>query len=308
MMASSGNSDEVQTSTSAGSTEYEQVVQKIRKRRKTVDVSEALKFILCPDDGSLSGNESEFTDDETELEEAILQCESDEEIVMTVQQMTDVEIENPSDDDDEISLSNLINNRSSDPGPMKSNYKWRRVEFQTSNETDWKEILSLDELWYEQSPSYFFSLIFTNDLIRHINKQTSISAMQKDGKELKVTENEMKSFLRVLLYTGIIKLPSYRHYWKTSLRIETIASAISRDRFDEIKRYLHFNDNNSQKPNNHPQHEKLHKVRPVLNAIQTNCKKTPPEEHECVDEQIIPTKARIAMKQYNPKKTLQMGL
>ena len=61
MMASSANSDEVQPSTSAGSTEYKQIVQKIRKRRKTV---EALKFILCPDDGSLSGNESEFTDDE----------------------------------------------------------------------------------------------------------------------------------------------------------------------------------------------------------------------------------------------------
>ena len=61
MMASSANSDQLQPSTSAGSTEYEQVIQKIRKRRKTIDVSEALKFILCPDDGSLSGNESEFS-------------------------------------------------------------------------------------------------------------------------------------------------------------------------------------------------------------------------------------------------------
>ena len=74
----------------------------------------------------------------TELEEAILQCESDEEVVKTVQQMTDVEIENPSDDDNDISLSNLINDSSSDPGSMKSNYKWHRVKFQTSNETDWK--------------------------------------------------------------------------------------------------------------------------------------------------------------------------
>ena len=145
MLASSANSDKVQHSTSAGSTEYEQIIQKIRKRRKTIDVSEALKFILCPDDGSLSVTKSEFTDEETELKEAILQCENGEEVVMTVQQMTDVEIENPSDDDDDIPLSNLINDRSSDPGPMKSNYKWRRVEFQTSNETDWKEILSVDE-------------------------------------------------------------------------------------------------------------------------------------------------------------------
>ena len=59
--------------------------------------------------------------------------------------------------------------------------------------------------------------------------------MQKDGKELKGTENEMKSFLVVVLCTGTIKLPSYRHYWKMSLRIEPIAGAISRDCFDKIK-------------------------------------------------------------------------
>ena len=69
--------------------------------------------------------------------------------------MTDFEIRNPSDNDD-IPLSSLINDRSSDSGLMKSNYKWGRVEFQTSNETDWKDSLSLDESWYEQPPSYFF--------------------------------------------------------------------------------------------------------------------------------------------------------
>ena len=91
-----------------------------------------MKFILCPNDGILSGNESEFTDKKTELEEAILQCESEEEIIKTIHQMTVVEIENPSDDDDnddDIPLSSLINDRSSDPGFMKSNYKWRRNKF-----------------------------------------------------------------------------------------------------------------------------------------------------------------------------------
>ena len=48
-MASSSNSDEVQSSISAGSTVYEQVIQKIRKC--SVDVLETLKFILCPDHG-----------------------------------------------------------------------------------------------------------------------------------------------------------------------------------------------------------------------------------------------------------------
>ena len=105
---------------------------------------------------------------------------------------------------------------------MKSNYKWRRGKFQTSNETDWKDILSVDESWYKQPPSYFFSLIFDNDIIRHITEQTSIYAMHKNEKELKGTENEMKSFLGVLLCTGIIKLSSYRNYWKTHSRLNLL--------------------------------------------------------------------------------------
>ena len=133
----------------------------------------------------------------------------------------------------------------------------------------WKDILSVDESWYKQPPSSFFSLIFDDVFIRHITEQTSIYAMQKDEKELKDTENEIKSFLGVLLCNSIIKLPSYRHYCKTSHRIELIVSAISRGRFDEMKQYLHFNDNNFQKPNDHPQHDKLHEIRPVLDVIRT---------------------------------------
>ena len=64
----------------------------------------------------------------------------------------------------------------------------------------------------------------------------------------------MKSFLEVLLCRSVIKLPSYRLYWKTSLVIEPITSAISCDHFHQIKQYLHFNNSNSQKANDHPQH------------------------------------------------------
>ena len=103
-----------------------------------------------------------------------MQCESEEEVIKTVQQITDVEIENPSDDDDDIPLISLINDRSSNPGPIKSYYNWYRVQFQTSNGTDWKDIFLVDESWYKQPPSYFFSLIIDNDLIRRNTKKTSI--------------------------------------------------------------------------------------------------------------------------------------
>ncbi|CAB4057787.1 unnamed protein product [Lepeophtheirus salmonis] len=89
-------------------------------------------------------------------------------------------------------------------------------------------------------------------------------------------------------------------YWQGSLGIDCIINAMSRDTFEEIKKYLHFN-NNSILDNNCPNHEKLN------DAIRKNCSCVPPEEHQSIDEQITPTKARISLKQYNPKKPHKWG-
>ncbi|KAK2710077.1 hypothetical protein QYM36_013676 [Artemia franciscana] len=82
---------------------------------------------------------------------------------------------------------------------------------------------------------------------------------------------------------------------------------MSRDRFEQIKKYLHFNDNLTQKPRGDPGHDKIHKVRPLIEMIRDNFMKIPPEEHQAVDEQIVPTKQRISLKQYNPKKPHKWG-
>ncbi|XP_065583822.1 piggyBac transposable element-derived protein 3-like [Artemia franciscana] len=102
-------------------------------------------------------------------------------------------------------------------------------------------------------------------------------------------------------------MPSYRSYWSNETRYPVIADAMSRDRFEQIKKYLHFNDNLTQKPRGDPGHDKIHKVRPLIEMIRDNFMKIPPEEHQAVDEQIVPTKRRISLKQYNPKKPHKWG-
>ncbi|KAJ8970543.1 hypothetical protein NQ314_001183 [Rhamnusium bicolor] len=49
------------------------------------------------------------------------------------------------------------------------------------------------------------------------------------------------------------------------------------------------------------------KIRPLLDKIRERFLLVPKEEHMTVDEQIIPTKARSSLKQYNPKKPHKWG-
>ncbi len=77
---------------------------------------------------------------------------------------------------------------------------------------------------------------------------------------------------------------------------------MSVNRFDKLKQSLHFNDNSNVKPRGDPGHDKLFKVRPMIDSVLENCKKVPQEEKHSIDEQIIPTKCRSGFRQYLPKK------
>lgn len=97
---------------------------------------------------------------------------------------------------------------------------------------------------------------------------------------------------------SIVHLPSTRHYWG-ELGIPSIFNVMALNRFEEIKRFIHYNNNNNL-PNIHTTYDKLFKVRPLLDAIRNICISIPKEEYLAVDEQIIPTKCRSSLKQYNP--------
>lgn len=79
------------------------------------------------------------------------------------------------------------------------------------------------------------------------------------------------------------------------------------NRWEEIKRHLHFNDNTKFIRQGLHGHDKLFKVRPLIEAIRKQLLLVPKEEYLAVDEQIIPTKARHTLKQYNPKKPKKWG-
>ena len=83
---------------------------------------------------------------------------------------------------------------------------------------------------------------------------------------------------------------------------------ISRDRFEEIIRYLHFVDNSNLPMHGHPSFSRLQKVQPVLSLIKKSMSQA--YNLHCqlsIDEAMEPFKGRSSMQQYMPIKPIKRG-
>lgn len=98
-------------------------------------------------------------------------------------------------------------------------------------------------------------------------------------------------------------MPRYDLYWSTEMRYPSIADVMSRDRFKEIIRYMHFNDNTKLVKNREdPAYDRLFKVRQLLTKLRAQCLLLDPEEKESIDEQMIPFNGKNKLRVYLPKK------
>ena len=81
---------------------------------------------------------------------------------------------------------------------------------------------------------------------------------------------------------------------------------MSRDRFELIERFLHFEDiSNASDPKDlQDNKDKIFKVKKLFEMLRQNCLKVKPE---LCDEQIIPFKGRSSLRQYLPKKPKKWG-
>ena len=157
-------------------------------------------------------------------------------------------------------------------------------------------------------PIDYFQNYFCDDLLNLIVEQTNMYAAQ-NGSSFSVDKQELKVFLGLLLKMGICPMPRYRMYWSNELRFGPVADFMSRNRFLDILKFLHFVDNTTVVTDrDHADYDRLAKVRPLLEYTQQACLKTAPEEKQCVDEQMIPFKGRTVLRQYLPKKPKKWGI
>ena len=147
-------------------------------------------------------------------------------------------------------------------------------------------------------PSDLFALFFTPEIIQSIVVETNrYAALRLRGTSASWTtdEQELRAYFGFYMYMGLVKQPEIRDYWSTSdvFHYAPIADRISRRRFEEISRYLHFVDKESLPARGAPGYNKLQNIKPVVEALRERFSAVyHPQCQLSVDEAMIPFKGR----------------
>ena len=164
-----------------------------------------------------------------------------------------------------------------------------------------------------QDPLGLFSLFFDDELVGLIVNETNKYANQQlhgTDRSWSTNADEIHAYMGFMILMGINRLPEIRDYWSANekLRYAPIADKISRDRFEEITRYLHFVDNDSLPSRGEEGYSRLQKVKPVVSALKQKFQAIYyPNCQVSIDEAMIPLKGRSSMKQYLPLKPVKSG-
>ena len=170
----------------------------------------------------------------------------------------------------------------------------------------------------ELKPIDVYSKMVTDDIYDLIVRQTNFNAQQVISSQRisrksrlnlwkDTDKTEVKKFLAIVLYMGVIKYPSIETYWSEDpfYKNNFVPQLMSRNRFQLLLRFIHFADN--QSPENDK--DRLYKVRNLLTLLEKNfteCRK--PGKYIAVDETMVPWRGRLLFRQYNPGKAHKYGV
>ncbi|XP_053370298.1 piggyBac transposable element-derived protein 4-like [Clarias gariepinus] len=169
------------------------------------------------------------------------------------------------------------------------------------------------------TPVELFKLFFCPDAVATLCKNTNKQAARniKQGRKYKwtdVTVDEFYKYIGLVFYTALIKLNDIRDYWRQN-NIFSIAfpgTVMTRDRYRTISWNVHMSDPEEDQENDSrkgtPQHDRLFRVRPLMDRIREACKTFyHPQRNLAVDERMVASKAKTSMKQYMKRKPIKWG-
>ena len=159
---------------------------------------------------------------------------------------------------------------------------------------------------YILPPYDYFRMFFTKELVDHIVYQTNLYATQKNvSTNFSTTNQEMLHFIAILLYMGVVTLPSLDDYWARKTRVPQVADIMGSKRFRLLRRIVHFNDNSQI----HTTIDRFYKIRPILTKIRNSFLSVTQTPKQSVDEVMVGFKGKTAgnLRQYIKTKPTKWG-
>ena len=191
--------------------------------------------------------------------------------------------------------------------------KWKHVspkytKGRARDDHDQSHLREMKEALEFSTPVEIFEELMTPEIYDHIVKETvRYATTYKNAMDFIMTSNELKAFIGVLLLSSYHKLPSERYYWSNDkdLGISLVKNALSRNRFQMLKSFIHFVDN-SEAENN--KHDKGFKIRPLYTMLQKSFIKFGIfEENLSIDEMIVRYYGYHSLKQFIRGKPIRFG-
>ena len=98
-----------------------------------------------------------------------------------------------------------------------------------------------------KNPVQIFEGIFDDSVLELVMSQTILFAQQKNNHGFTISRDELKMFLGILALSGYHSLAREKLYWSLDedLAVNCVSSCMSRNRFQEIRKFIHFPDNSS---------------------------------------------------------------
>lgn len=169
-----------------------------------------------------------------------------------------------------------------------------------------------------KSPADFFLLFVSQDIIELLVSATNNYAIEQITKNPEVTKGarirqwvptnseEMKRFLGLLIYMGLVRVPKLSDYWSSDeiTGQQFPKKVMSRNRFEILIRMLHFStDDDAHKS------DRLHRIRKLVDLLNVSFKEHyTASEDICIDESMVPFRGRIIFRQYNKQKRHKYGI
>ncbi|KAM9461429.1 piggyBac transposable element-derived protein 4-like [Clarias gariepinus] len=118
---------------------------------------------------------------------------------------------------------------------------------------------------------------------------------------------ELMAFISILLWRGVIRIPSLADAWSATLGISHVKSTMARNRFQDIMRHLRFDDKDTR--TQRVATDKFAAISNIWQMFVTNCIKSyNPGQHITVGAQLFPTKSRCPFQQYIATKPDKFGI
>lgn len=211
----------------------------------------------------------------------------------------------------ELTSPTLPTEPSSDPTPTNTSWKWKKNSYSpnkfTNPDFEYGKP-SFDNVNNNSPPrpiDVFLQTVNFDTMVEEIIIPESMRYAQQNGHPFTIDKEEIYAFLGMNYVMGYHILPSFRSYWSTEpdMGVPYISQVMPLHRFEEIRRNLHFNDNQSG-----PKDDRAYKIRRIMDHLNKAFEQAlTATKYQAIDEHMVKFKGHNIMKQFIKNKPVKWG-